>query len=258
MTMARTIRKYLLPVAPLTPGLRPMEPRDVPVACALLNEYLTRCGHASWPAPHVSYSHLAAALPPSPLPLRRFKFAPHYSEEEFAHALLPRPGVVDSFVVDDPASVPRGLSGLISFYHLPSTVIGARGGGGPLEPARVPSLPPSPPAGNPLHKSMHAVYSYYNVPGRHGMAAMLGDALILAKARGADVFNCLDLQVRGRGRAGPRRGQRATDARSPRLQENESVLSDLKFGPGDGSLQYYLYNWQCPAVRSEDVGLVLL
>ena len=42
---------------------------------------------------------------------------------------------------------------------------------------------------------MHAVYSYYNVPGRHGMEALLGDALILAKAKGADVFNCLDLQV---------------------------------------------------------------
>lgn len=81
---------------------------------------------------------------------------------------------------------------------------------------------------------MHAVYSYYNVPGRHGMAAVLGDALILARARGADVFNCLD------------------------LQENAPVLRDLKFGPGDGCLNYYLYNWQCPPVTSEGVGLVLL
>jgi hypothetical protein len=52
--------------------------------------------------------------------------------------------------------------------------------------------------------------------------------------KGADVFNCLS------------------------LMENGPVLRDLKFGPGDGSLQYYLYNWQCPAVPSEAVGLVLL
>lgn len=72
----------------------------------------------------------------------------------------------------------------------------------------------------------------------------------------------IDLQVRKRaGRAGgptTRAGLRTPPPPARGLQENEPVLSDLKFGPGDGSLQYYLYNWQCPAVRSEDVGLVLL
>jgi glycylpeptide N-tetradecanoyltransferase len=40
--------------------------------------------------------------------------------------------------------------------------------------------------------------------------------------------------------------------------ENEPVLKDLKFGLGDGHLQYYLYNWKCPEMTAAQVGLVLL
>ncbi|RYY86063.1 hypothetical protein EON63_06450 [archaeon] len=50
----------------------------------------------------------------------------------------------------------------------------------------------------------------------------------------ADVFNALD------------------------LMENEKVFSSLQFGAGDGWLQYYVYNWKCPTMKSEEVGLVLL
>ncbi len=59
-------------------------------------------------------------------------------------------------------------------------------------------------------------------------------AQVLAKARGVDVFNCLD------------------------LMENSGVLEKLKFGQGDGHLQYYLYNWACPSLEPKAVGLVLL
>ncbi len=62
----------------------------------------------------------------------------------------------------------------------------------------------------------------------------MADALVLAKESGIDVFNCLD------------------------LMENKKFLSRLKFLSGDGNLQYYLYNWQCPGMAPEDVGLVLL
>ena len=51
---------------------------------------------------------------------------------------------------------------------------------------------------------------------------------------GADVFNALDI-----------------------MENDPSLLKDLKFGPGDGHLQYYLYNWQCPEVEPREVGLVL-
>lgn len=60
------------------------------------------------------------------------------------------------------------------------------------------------------------------------------EALILAKGLNADVFNALN------------------------IMDNRDFLEELKFGQGDGNLQYYLYNWKCPDVPSEKVGLVLL
>ena len=50
--------------------------------------------------------------------------------------------------------------------------------------------------------------------------------------RGFDVFNALD------------------------LMENKQFLEKLKFGIGDGNLQYYLYNWKCPDVTPEQVSIV--
>ncbi|KAK9395695.1 Glycylpeptide N-tetradecanoyltransferase [Crotalus adamanteus] len=51
--------------------------------------------------------------------------------------------------------------------------------------------------------------------------------------KGFDVFNALD------------------------LMENKTFLEMLKFGIGDGYLQYYFYNWKCPSMGPEKVGLVL-
>ena len=42
------------------------------------------------------------------------------------------------------------------------------------------------------------------------------------------------------------------------MLENDTFLKELKFGIGDGHLQYYLYNWRCAPIKSGDVGLVLL
>ena len=61
------------------------------------------------------------------------------------------------------------------------------------------------------------------------------DALIEAKRADFDVFNCLN------------------------LMENDDFIEELKFGVGDGKLQYYTYNWR---LRSEikpcELGLVML
>ena len=48
--------------------------------------------------------------------------APQLSVEEFAHVLLPRTGVVNSYVVVDYDS--GEVTDFASFYHLPSTIIG--------------------------------------------------------------------------------------------------------------------------------------
>ena len=60
------------------------------------------------------------------------------------------------------------------------------------------------------------------------------DLLILSKKTKVDVFNLLD------------------------VMDNKEILEELKFGIGDGELQYYLYNWACPEMTPKDVGIVLL
>jgi len=87
---------------------------------------------------------------------------------------------------------------------------------------------------NPKHTTLYAAYSWYNVATTKSLQVLMNDALILAKKDGFDVFNCLE------------------------IQDNGSILKELKFGPGDGKLQYYLYNWLAPSMEPNQVGLVLL
>jgi hypothetical protein len=35
--------------------------------------------------------------------------------------------------------------------------------------------------------------------------------------------------------------------------DNRDFLEKLKFGVGDGNLQYYIYNWKCPQMNPEKV-----
>ncbi|KAL3775598.1 hypothetical protein ACHAW5_003501 [Stephanodiscus triporus] len=196
MTMARMQKLYKLPGTTSLATLRPMTTEDVPAAHALVVKYL-----------------------------ERFKLSVVFNEEEFAHWLLPRKGVVSSFVnvtrksrtgaaagegggVEDDG---EEITDFCSYYHLHSSVLG-----------------------NPKHATLHAAYSFYNVANTVDLAELMRDCLILAKNEGHDVFNALN------------------------LMENEKFLTDLKFGVGDGNLQYYVYNWLCPTMEHGDVGLVLL
>ncbi|XP_074658765.1 glycylpeptide N-tetradecanoyltransferase 1-like isoform X1 [Tubulanus polymorphus] len=86
---------------------------------------------------------------------------------------------------------------------------------------------------HPQYNTLKAAYSFYNVTTRTPWKDLMEDALIVAKQKDFDVFNALD------------------------LMENEKFLEDLKFGVGDGNLQYYLYNWKCPAMKPSQIGLVL-
>ncbi|XP_053265554.1 glycylpeptide N-tetradecanoyltransferase 2 isoform X3 [Podarcis raffonei] len=139
--------------------------------------------------------------------LKQFKLAPVMDEEEVAHWFLPQDHIIDTFVVESSNGV---LTDFLSFYTLPSTVMH-----------------------HPVHKSLKAAYSFYNVHTETPLLDLMNDALIIAKLKGFDVFNALD------------------------LMENKTFLEKLKFGIGDGNLQYYLYNWRCPGMDSEKVGLVL-
>lgn len=122
------------------------------------------------------------------------------------HWFLPRPDIVDSFVVEKDGK----LTDFISYYTLPSTVMH-----------------------HPVHKTLKAAYSFYNVSGETPWVDLMNDALISAKQLNFDVFNALD------------------------LMDNREFLETLKFGIGDGNLQYYLYNWKCPSMAPHRMGLVL-
>ncbi|KAL1559143.1 glycylpeptide N-tetradecanoyltransferase [Salvia divinorum] len=94
---------------------------------------------------------------------------------------------------------------------------------------------PSSILGSQNHSVLKAAYSYYNVSTKTPLLQLMSDALIVAKKKDFDVFNALD------------------------VMHNETFLKELKFGPGDGKLHYYLYNYRLKHVlRSSELGLVLL
>ncbi|KAI5071508.1 hypothetical protein GOP47_0013759 [Adiantum capillus-veneris] len=94
---------------------------------------------------------------------------------------------------------------------------------------------PSTILGNKNYSDLKAAYSYYNVATKTPLLQLMNDALIVAKRNMYDVFNALD------------------------IMHNQSFLKELKFGPGDGHLHYYLYNYRLnTAMAPSGLGLVLL
>jgi len=87
---------------------------------------------------------------------------------------------------------------------------------------------------NEKHTHLRAAYGYWHVANSISMEELLKESLILANGLGFDVFNALD------------------------VMDNADALKELKFGIGDGFLQYYLYNWRTPPIKPNEVGLVLL
>ncbi|ORX62820.1 N-myristoyl transferase [Hesseltinella vesiculosa] len=161
--------------------------------------------------------------------LARYQFAPEFeSDEEIVHWILPHEKVVWSYVVEDPTT--HKITDMVSFYSLPSTVIG-----------------------NPKHSTLNAAYLFYyatdkGLPEQKGgeldeqaqatfgnrLNEVMADALVMARKQDFDVFNALH------------------------LMDNHTFLSTQKFGSGDGFLNFYVYNWRCPEVQQEKIGLVML
>jgi glycylpeptide N-tetradecanoyltransferase len=93
---------------------------------------------------------------------------------------------------------------------------------------------PSTIIGHERYNNLKAAYSFYNVAKKTKWTDLMADALYFAKQLKFDVFNALN------------------------VMENDTFLKDLKFGIGDGHLQYYIYNWSTPQMKANQVGLVLL
>jgi glycylpeptide N-tetradecanoyltransferase len=93
------------------------------------------------------------------------------SAEEVEHFLLPRDGVIYSYVVQD-YNHTEGLklTDFVSFYNLPSSILK-----------------------HEKYDRLNVAYSFYNVPGVHSITDLMRDALTLAKNADFDVFNALDI-----------------------------------------------------------------
>ena len=184
MTMARMQKLYKLPPVTSNTNLIPMSKKHVAGVHELLCNYL-----------------------------KKFQLHVNFSPEEIEHWLLPRNKVINTYVIEGKGTVEGKtdvqVTDLISFYHLPSTILGK-------------------------DDTLHAAYSYYNVATSMSLVELMRDALILADQCGSDVFNALD------------------------LMDNSEFLTELKFGKGDGNLQYYIYNWSCASMDPKQVGIVLL
>jgi len=152
--------------------------------------------------------------------MKRFKMVPEFTLDEVRHNFLSGRGegeilngrregqVVWAYVVEDPKS--HKITDFFSFYSLPSTIMQ-----------------------HPKHALLEAAYLFYygtatafeegaESSGRlkRRLLDLIGDALVIANEARFDVLNALT------------------------LMDNHLVLADLKFGQGDGLLNFYLYNWR--------------
>ncbi|KAJ0165923.1 Glycylpeptide N-tetradecanoyltransferase [Colletotrichum tanaceti] len=179
------IRKYQLPDATSTKGLRELQEKDIDAARELLTKYL-----------------------------KRFDMAPEFSNDEFRHWFLhdknaPGEQVIWTYVVETNGKI----TDMFSFYCLESTVINSS-----------------------KHQVVRAAYLWYYASDvafatpfnkdalKTRLNSLIGDALVMGKKYKFDVFNGLS------------------------LLDNGLFLEQQKFGPGDGQLHYYLFNYRAAPI----------
>lgn len=100
--------------------------------------------------------------------MKQFVVYPEFTEEEARHFLLPRKGVVGSYVVEDPQT--HRITDFISFFHIQSTVMN-----------------------NPKYNTFTATYCYYYAALKTDLKVLMENALVAAKSEGGDVFNALEV-----------------------------------------------------------------
>ncbi|KAK1925924.1 Glycylpeptide N-tetradecanoyltransferase [Papiliotrema laurentii] len=185
--------------------------------------------------------------------LARFDIAQTFSkDEEIAHWFLSGQGrevngerveqVVWAYVVEDPTT--HLITDLVSFYSLPSTIMKHKNHN-VLNAAYMfyyASDVISSPGGSADDAATHDAKSKAKLGER--LNALVSDLLVIAKNAGFDVVNALT------------------------MADNNMFLNDQKFGPGDGFLNYYLYNWSCAGIdggargtanrQGSGIGIVML
>ena len=86
--------------------------------------------------------------------------------------------------------------------------------------------------GNKSYNYLKDAYSYYNVATSVSLSELINNLIILARDRNFDIFNMLD------------------------IMDNSSVFQQLKFLPGNGFLQYYIFNWRCQKIPPQQIAFI--
>ena len=98
--------------------------------------------------------------------LQDFTLHIQFTADEVSHFFVPRDNVVESYVIENKGVI----TDFMSFYSLPSSILK-----------------------HPSHSTLHVAYSYYNVAKTVELKDIMHNVLHLAKEKGYDVFNCLDV-----------------------------------------------------------------
>ncbi|XP_028287372.1 glycylpeptide N-tetradecanoyltransferase 1-like [Parambassis ranga] len=139
--------------------------------------------------------------------LCNFHLSPLFSLQEVEHWLLPRENVIDTYVVEGEDGM---LTDVVSFYSNTFKVLN-----------------------HPVHTGLRAAHLLYVASTATELVDLMEDTLVIAKAKGFDIFSALD------------------------VMDNKRFLENLKFSISDRNVHYYLYNWKCPNMSPDKVGLVL-
>ena len=77
-------------------------------------------------------------------------------------------------------------------------------------------------------------YLFYYTCNVETIFTLINNIMIVAKNEGMHVFNALD------------------------IMENGIILKDLKFEEGTGKINYYLYNYSCMEMNSQQIAKILI
>ncbi|KAM8836550.1 glycylpeptide N-tetradecanoyltransferase 1-like [Spinachia spinachia] len=85
---------------------------------------------------------------------------------------------------------------------------------------------------HPVHTGLRAAHLLYVAGTGTDPADLMEDTLVLAKSKGFDIFCAFD------------------------VMDHKSFFENLKFNIMNKSVHYYLYNWMCPKMSPDKVGVV--
>lgn len=136
--------------------------------------------------------------------LQQFALTRLFTEEEFKHYFLPRPNVIYTYVIE----TNKKITDFVSFYSIPSLSL-------------------------QTGVMIKTAYLFYYANTVTKLQDLIQQTLLLARAEGFDVFNCLN------------------------IMHNEKFLKELNFFEGDGTLYYYLYNWRCQSMETNQLAVII-